>query len=319
MTPSRRRVLCAAAFAATALPGGPVALSQPRSPASATPGAGGSAAAAPSPSPSLSPLRRRHATRDGVRLSLLSAGADRPGTPVLFVPGWSMPAELWLAQMARLQDTRPVSALDPRGQGESEAPAGGYGADRRAADLFEVLAGLGRPAIVVAWSLAGIELLHGLPTHKDDAIAGVMLVDSSVGEGPAGRGDGVAAFRRRLTENRAAALAEFARAIFRRPQPPERIDALVEAMTRVPLEASLEMLDWGLPRERLRAAARGLRRPLRLAITPQYREQARLHAAARPATRVEVFEDAGHALFDDAPERFAALLARFCAEVDAGR
>jgi hypothetical protein len=34
---------------------------------------------------------------------------------------------------------------------------------------------------------------------------------------------------------------------------------------------------------------------------------------------VEVFEEAGHALFDDAPARFAALLARFCAEVDAGR
>ncbi len=312
MTPGRRRLVGAAAIAtaAGALSGGPVALAQPVPPASASPDAGAQAA---------SPLRGRHTTSDGVRLSLLSAGAERSGTPVLFVPGWSMPAELWRPQMARLQDTRPVVALDPRGHGESEAPVGGYGADRRAADLFEVLAGLGRPAIVVAWSLAGIELLHGLPTHGDGAIAGVILVDSSLGEGPAGRGEGVAAFRRRLSENRTAALADFARAIFRRPQPPARIDALVAAMARVPLDASLEMLDWGLPRERLRAAARGLRRPLRLAITPQYREQARLHAAARPATRVEVFEEAGHALFDDAPERFAALMARFCAEVDAGR
>jgi len=310
VTPSRRQLIGAAAIAAAALRGGRVAHAQPAPPASAQPG---------SASPDAEPQRRQHATSDGVQLSLLSAGADRPGTPVLFVPGWSMPAELWRPQMARLQDTRPVAALDPRGHGESEAPAGGYGADRRAADLFEVLAGLARPAIVVAWSLAGIELLHGLPTHGDGAIAGVMLVDSSVGEGPAGRGDGVAAFRRRLGENRAAALADFARAIFRRPQSAARIDALVAAMSRVPLDASLEMLDWGLPRERLRATARGLRRPLRLAITPQYREQARLHAAARPATRVEVFEEAGHALFDDAPERFAALLARFCAEVDAGR
>lgn len=275
--------------------------------------------ALPVPPAAEPPVRISRTTLDGVRLSLLSAGAALPGAPVLFVPGWSMPAELWLTQMARFDGLRPVFALDPRGHGESEAPSGGYGADRRAADLFEVLQGLGRPAIVVAWSLAGIELLHGLPTHGDAAIAGVLLVDSSLGEGPAGRGGGVAAFRSRLREDRPAALAEFARAIFRRTQPQARIDALVAAMSRVPLEGSLEMLDWGLSRDRLRAAARGLRRPLRLAITPQYREQARLHAAARPATRVEVFEDAGHALFDDAPDRFAALLATFCAEVDAAR
>jgi microsomal epoxide hydrolase len=82
-------------------------------------------------------------------------------------------------------------------------------------------------------------------------------------------------------------------------------------MRRVPLDASLQMLDWGLKRERLRAAARALRCPLLLAITPQYREQARLHRAARPATQVELFEDAGHALFADAPARFDALIDGF--------
>jgi pimeloyl-ACP methyl ester carboxylesterase len=35
--------------------------------------------------------------------------------------------------------------------------------------------------------------------------------------------------------------------------------------------------------------------------------------------RVEVFDDAGHPPFDDAPERFAAMLAGLCAEVDAAR
>ncbi len=262
------------------------------------------------------PSRSTFATSDGVHLSLLSIDAGGAGTPVLFVPGWCLPADLWLAQMRRLAADRPVHALDPRGQGESEVQDRGYGADRRADDLFEAIRRLGRPAIVVAWSLAGIELLHGLARRGEAGLAGVVLVDSSVGEGPAGRGDGVAAFRRALREDRGAALEGFARAIFRRPQPVARIEALAAAMTRVPLEASLDMLDWGLDRSRLRGAARGLRRPLLLAITAQYREQARLHAAARPATRVELFEDAGHALFDDEPERFATMLAGFAALVD---
>jgi microsomal epoxide hydrolase len=262
------------------------------------------------------PLRRSTLrTSDGVRLSLLSAGTDSRATPLLFVPGWCMPADLWTPHLLHAARSRPASALDPRGQGESEIPASGYDADRRAADLFEALAMFRRPVILVAWSLAGIELLHGLPRHGARQLAGVVLVDSSLGEGPAGSGAGTAAFRQRLRDDRDGMLDEFARAIFRQPQPEERIAALVAAMRRVPLEPSVQMLDWGLKRERLRAAARALRCPLLLAITPQYREQARLHRAARPATQVELFEDAGHALFADAPARFDALLEGFAQQV----
>ena len=250
-------------------------------------------------------------TSDGVNLSLLSAGVASPATPLLFVPGWSMPADLWTPHLLHAARSRPAWALDPRGQGESEIAASGYDADRRAADLFEALAMLRRPVIVVAWSLAGIELLHGLPRNDAQQLAGVVLVDSSLGEGPASSGAGTAAFRQRLRDDRDGMLDEFARAIFRQPQPEERITQLVAAMRRVPLDASLQMLDWGLKRERLRAAARALRCPLLLAITPQYREQARLHRAARPATEVELFEDAGHALFADAPARFDALIDGF--------
>jgi non-heme chloroperoxidase len=255
-------------------------------------------------------------TSDGVRLSLLSAGTDARATPLLFVPGWCMPADLWTPHLLHAARSRPAWALDPRGQGESDIAASGYDADRRAADLFEALAQFKRPVIVVAWSLAGVELLHGLPRHGARRLAGVVLVDSTLGEGPAGSGAGVAAFRQRLRDDRDAMLDEFARAIFRQPQTDERIAALVAAMRRVPLDASLQMLDWGLKRERLRAAARALRVPLLLAITPQYREQARLHRAARAATEVELFEDAGHALFADAPQRFDALIERFAQRVE---
>jgi non-heme chloroperoxidase len=275
-------------------------------------------AAGCSTTPSSRPAARREAfvTTDGTTLSMLAAGQQHRGTPLLFVPGWSMPAALWAPHLEHAATVRPAWVLDPRGQGESAIPPGGYDADRRADDLFEALASLPRPAIVVAWSLAGVEVLHGLRRHGESRVAGLVLVDSSLGEGPPGTGEAVAAFRARLSADRPAALGEFARAIFRTPRTPEQIDWLVAQMSRVPLQASLAMLDWGLSRERLRSAARGLRAPLSIMITPQYREQARLHRTARPASEVELFERAGHALFADEPARFDGLLASFAARID---
>ena len=264
--------------------------------------------------PAASPVIERDSflTSDGVRLSYLYS--ERPGArPVVFVPGWCLPAGLWQPQLAFFARTHAVYALDPRGQGDSEVPDAGYTADRRAADLHEFLQRLPRPAVVVAWSLAGLESLQAVQRFGERRIAALALVDSSVGEGPATRGDGSAAFRQRLREDRPAALRDFAAAIFSRPPPAAEVARLAEAMQRMPLDASLALLDYGLPREHWRAIARGFRKPLLYAYTPQYAPQAKLLKAARPATVLASFPRAGHALFVDEPERFNDELARFLA------
>jgi len=261
--------------------------------------------------PAVSPVidRAGFRTSDGIRLSFLHA--ERPGArPVVFVPGWCLPADIWQRQLDYFARSHAVYALDPRGQGESEVPANGYTADRRAADLHEFLLQLPQPAVIVAWSLAGLESLQLVHRFGTGRIAALALVDSSVGEGPATR-DGSAAFRQRLGDDREAALREFASAIFRHPPPQDEIARLAVAMQRMPLEASLALLDYGLPRQHWRAIARGLRKPLLYACTPQYATQARLLKAARPATTLALFEGAGHALFADAPEQFNRELARF--------
>lgn len=260
--------------------------------------------------------RAEFRSSDGIRLSYLHGG--RAGArPIVFVPGWCLPATIWQAQLTVFADRHAVYALDPRGQGESEAPASGYTADRRAADLHELLERLPRPALIVAWSLAGLESLQLVHRYGTARVAALALVDSSVGEGPAGRGDGVAAFRQRLREDRPAALREFAAAIFKRPPPPEQIETLALAMQRMPLQASLELLAYPQPREHWRAIARALRVPLLYAHTPQYATQARLLKQARPATVLAPFPDAGHALFVDEPDLFAAVLARFAGALPA--
>lgn len=270
--------------------------------------------ASPAPAAAKDPnamIRRSFRTSDGVRLSWLAGGRSSKLDPLLFLPGWCMPADLFSQQLKAFAASRTVWALDPRGQGESDIPDHGYDADRRARDLFEFLGSLRRPPIVVAWSLAGIEMLHGLRRFGEGRLKALVLVDSSVGEGPAGTGEGVAAFRAALGADRKATLEGFAQAIFRTPQTPEQLSHLVDAMARVPLEASQAMLDYRLPRELLRETARRFNKPLMLTLIPQYREQARLHKEARAQTRIELFEDAGHALFVDEPARFNRVLDDF--------
>ena len=62
-------------------------------------------------------------TSDGVQLHYLEAGS---GPTLVFVPGWTMPAEIWDPQIRHFAATHRVVALDPRGHGRSEKPAHGY-------------------------------------------------------------------------------------------------------------------------------------------------------------------------------------------------
>ncbi|MBS0336840.1 MAG: alpha/beta hydrolase [Proteobacteria bacterium] len=253
-------------------------------------------------------------TTDGVRLHVLEAGQGRPGEPVVaFVPGWSMPASIWRRQLEALAATHRVVALDPRGQGKSEVPPGGYTTERRAEDIHEFVA-RHAPVVLVAWSLGALEALQYVHAHGDAALAALVIVDSSVGEGPAPapRDPAVPGFQDELKRDRAAVVDGFVRAMFRTPQRDADLVALREAALRMPLDASLSLFPGErIPREHWREIARAFRKPLLYAVTPQFAGQAESLRRNRPATRVELFEGSGHALFVDDPVRFSALLEDF--------
>lgn len=253
-------------------------------------------------------------TSDGVRLQVIEAGQARPDRPVVaFVPGWSMPASIWTPLLEAISRTHKVAALDPRGQGGSEIAAGGWSTERRAEDLHEFISRYA-PVVLVTWSLGALEALQYLHDHGDGDIRALVIVDSSVGEGPAPapRGPGDYNLQDELRRNRAGTVDGFVRAMFRTPQPEATLAALREGALRMPLEASLSIFPADrIPRERWRNAVNEFTRPLLYVVTPQFAGQARSLKAKRPATQVEIFADAGHALFVDEPERFSALLADF--------
>ncbi len=255
--------------------------------------------------------RRAFRTTDGVNLSFLESGAGRKregGIAIAFIPGWCMPADIWRKQLEALGTQYHTVALDPRGQGRSDVPSKGYTAERRAADIDEFLRPLSR-VVLVGWSLGAIDALEYLDTFGSEKIAGLVLVDSSVGEEPAPTPN--SGFTDGLKRNRDAALNQFVRAIFSKPRPKAEIDALVRGAKRMSLDNSIALLSYPFPRTHWKEIAHAFDKPLFYMITPQFAAQAQNLEKNRPGTRVEVFERAGHALFVDEPERFNSILADF--------
>jgi len=246
---------------------------------------------------------------DGVRLHVIeSVPGAAAGTPVLaFVPGWSMPASIWDAQLRALGASHRTAALDPRGQGLSALPAEGYTIERRARDIAEFVDRYPR-VVLIGWSLGVLEALHYVHAHGDAKVEALVLVDSSVGEQPPPpEGD----FRERLRADRVQTLSSFVHAIFRSKRPPDELSKLVEGALRLPLQASIDLLSYPKPREHWRDIAWSFRKPLLYVVTPQFAAQAANLQRNRPGTRVEVFSRAGHALFVDEPQRFNRLLEAF--------
>src|ERR1700744_4694772 len=81
-------------------------------------------------------------TSDGVRLHVIDAGPHSQPT-IVFVPGWTMPAWIFGAQIQAFSNAYHVVALDPRGQGESEIAPSGYDHLRRGQDIADLIAALG--------------------------------------------------------------------------------------------------------------------------------------------------------------------------------
>lgn len=248
---------------------------------------------------------------DGVRLHYLEAGP--PGAHTLvFVPGWTMPAWIWMPQIMAFSRRYHVVAFDPRGQGDSAVPLSGYEPARRGRDVAELISHLeASRVVVVGWSLGVLDTLASIHVAGDRRLAGLVLVDNSVGEEPPPPPYRPGPPRRGSPPDHEAAMKLFVRAMFRHPPPPAYLDRLTQAALHTPESASRLLLAYPVPRSYWREAVYATKVPLLYVIRPRWVAQGENLVRNRPATEMDVFDDAGHALFVDEPARFNSVTERF--------
>jgi microsomal epoxide hydrolase len=249
-------------------------------------------------------------TSDGVRLHYLESGPPFAPTLVL-VPGWCMPAWIFAPQIAAFSPTYHVIAFDPRGQGGSEIAASGYNQTRRGKDIGELLEQLGpQPVVILGWSLGVLDTLAYIHIDGDARIAGLVLVDNSVGENPPPKPE---PYHPGPPKPRAEAMYDFVAGMFATPQTPAYLRALTAATLRVPAPDARQLLEYPVPRSYWRQAIFSTAKPVLYIVRPHLSDQAINLLADRPNTEIVIYSDVGHALFVDAAPRFNAQLAQFLA------
>ena len=251
-------------------------------------------------------------TSDGVKLHYLEAGS---GPLLVFVPGWTMPAEIWDPQIRHFAATHRVVALDPRGHGRSEKPDHGYYPSRRAQDIGELLEHLGgQPAVVVSWSLGVLETLVYTQEHGTGYVRALVLVDWDLVD------DEPEHFTSRfvaLQVEREDWTREFVKVIFRNPPSEAYLETITLAALSVPTNATAIMIANIIlmgPNE-LSAAVDALDRPALFVYSSLDWAVEASNEVLRlwPESKVEVIEETSHALFVDQPERFNQVLEEFIA------
>ena len=111
------------------------------------------------------------------------AGHGAP--PMLFVHGWGGNRSHFAPQMAHFSASHRVVALDRRGHGQSEVPAGdaNYSIERQADDLAAVMVQLGLDrAVVVQHSFD--RLTYDLATRYPELVLAVAILDGPTLAGP---------------------------------------------------------------------------------------------------------------------------------------
>lgn len=249
-------------------------------------------------------------TSDRVHLHVIEAG-DPARNTIVFIPGWTMPAWIFQQQLNNFSSRYHVLALDPRGQGESDIAPSGYTYQRRGEDIAELIAANGnRPVVLVGWSLGVLDSLAYVSEYGDRLVAGLVLIDNSIGEEPAPVASRVPA-QRGPRLGREEQMRRFVRGMFTRSPGEAYLDRLTEDALRTPPAAAAALGNYAVQRTFWREAVYSVKRPILYIVRPRFAAQAANLAAKDPFAETALFETAGHALFVDDAQKFNALLLDF--------
>ncbi|WP_229262206.1 alpha/beta fold hydrolase [Duganella guangzhouensis] len=116
----------------------------------------------------------REALVNGVHLHYVIGGE---GPPVLLLPGWPQTWWAWHKIMPQLAKHHTVIAVDIRGMGSSDKPAGGYEKKNLAKDLHELVIELGYPKVDLVGHDIGSMIAYSYAANFPQATNKLVLLD----------------------------------------------------------------------------------------------------------------------------------------------
>lgn len=250
-------------------------------------------------------------TSDGTRIHYVSAGQ---GIPIVLIPGWRMPGWIWQKQIDGLSGKYRVIAVDPRSQGRSDKPREGALPETRARDYKQLVDQLGlKQPVLIGWSMGCGELLSYVEQFGEDNIRGLVLVDGLI---PAARNPMVvsviAQWTKQLQQDRRKEADQFARAMFKHPQPEDYVRRVARATLDTPTDSAVALIYNMVSVSDFSGAFARIDRPLLFAYEPVLQANADyLQGQLGSRIQLERFDHAGHALFVEDPIRFNGLIDTF--------
>jgi non-heme chloroperoxidase len=259
-------------------------------------------------------------TDDGVELHCVMAGPENSTlAPILFVPGYLMPGDIFENQLRHFAKQRRVVAMDPRSQGKSEKVSYGHYPSRRAKDIKAVMDRLSvKKVVLVGWSLAVEEALSYYEQFSAENLEGLVLIDGDLSYEVSSEQDAVReiGFLKAMTgamqADRPAALKAFVRSMYHNPPPPEHLNRITASVLGASEDTSLVLLVNRIG-FKFHPGLEKIEVPVLVVVSDQNRNKKRIVADAKeiPNAQIEVIEGVGHALFVDKPEEFNRLLENF--------
>ena len=250
-------------------------------------------------------------TSDGVKIHFMEAGS---GKPIVFIPGWTMPAWIWEKQIAEFSKKYRVVAVDPRSQGESDKPTRGHIPETRARDYKELVDHLAlKQPVLVGWSMGCGELMKYAEQFGTDNVAGFVLVDGMLWDKPNSQMFGMmSGWMNQLQQDRRKQADGFVRSMFKRPQSEDYIKRLVDASVQVPADTAVVLIYDMIAVKDFTAGFAKVDRPVLFAYQPETQATADLlKTKFGDRVRLEKFDGDGHALFVEDTEKFNRVLEAF--------
>ncbi|MGC1448564.1 MAG: alpha/beta hydrolase [Candidatus Sulfotelmatobacter sp.] len=250
-------------------------------------------------------------TSDGIRIHYLEAGSGRP---IVFIPGWTMPAWIWQKQIDEFSKKYHVIAVDPRSQGESDQPPYGHSPETRSRDYKELVDQLGlKQPVLVGWSMACGELVKYAEQFGTDNIAGIVLVDGFLSERLSPEMfAAISGWMNQLQQDRRKQAEGFVRSMYKKPQTDDYLQRVVDASVQVPADTAVVLIYNMIAVKDFSPGLARMNRPVLFAYQPESQPSADfLKSKLGDKIRLEKFEGDGHALFVDDPEKFNRMLEEF--------